>query len=162
MISFMASCASHHASTRPLHYSTKGKASWYGPGFAGRLTANGERFNPNELTAAHRSLPFNTRVRVTHLENGKSVIVRINDRGPFVGRRIIDLSKAAAKKLDMLGSGTASVEVVAVSIDERNMGYQKQAKPEVEIEEGQGTKTKEEVVLEKPVKTEEKTEDLYF
>jgi len=96
-------------------YSRQGKASWYGPGFAGRKTANGERFNPRELTAAHKKLPFNTKVQVTHLGNGKSVIVRINDRGPYAGGRIIDLSKAAAREIDMLGSGVARVEIIALA-----------------------------------------------
>jgi rare lipoprotein A len=88
-----------------------GVASWYGPGFHGRTTANGERYNMNELTAAHKSLKFGTKVRVTNENNGKSVVVRINDRGPYVGSRIIDLSKGAAQAIDMIGSGTASVKV---------------------------------------------------
>lgn len=88
-----------------------GVASWYGPNFVGRPTANGEIFDPSQLTAAHQTLPFDTLVRVTHLENGRSVVVRINDRGPFVGRRIIDLSRAAAERIDMIGSGTAQVRL---------------------------------------------------
>src|SRR5918995_7022236 len=72
-----------------------GTASWYGPGFHGRTTANGERYNMYELTAAHRSLPFGTKVRVTNRMNGKSVVVRINDRGPYGGGRVIDLSRGA-------------------------------------------------------------------
>lgn len=87
----------------------KGVASWYGGKFHGRLTANGERYDMNELTAAHPSLPFGSRVRVTNRKNGRSVIVRINDRGPYIGRRIIDLSHAAASKLGMVNSGTAPV-----------------------------------------------------
>lgn len=86
-----------------------GTASWYGPGLQGNPTANGETFNMHELTAAHRSLPFGTRVKVTNNHNGKSVIVRINDRGPFVGGRIIDLSRAAAEEISMIGRGTATV-----------------------------------------------------
>ena len=74
-----------------------GLASWYGPHFHRKRTADGERFNMNALTAAHRTLPFNTYVRVTNLANGRSVIVRVNDRGPFVGDRIIDLSARAAR-----------------------------------------------------------------
>src|SRR5205085_8708247 len=74
-----------------------GGASWYGPGFHGKKTANGERFNTHALTAAHRSLPFGSRVRVTNARTGRSVVVRINDRGPFAGGRVIDLSKAAAQ-----------------------------------------------------------------
>ncbi len=89
----------------------RGMASWYGPGFHGRRTANGERFNQNSLTAAHRSLPFGTKVRVTNMNNGRSVIVRINDRGPYAGRRIIDLSAAAARVLGMVGSGVAPVRL---------------------------------------------------
>lgn len=88
-----------------------GVASWYGPGFHGRTTANGERYNMHGLTAAHKSLPFGTEVKVTNGSNGKAVIVRINDRGPFVGSRIIDLSKKAAEAIDMIGPGTASVTV---------------------------------------------------
>jgi rare lipoprotein A len=81
----------------------RGVASWYGPGFHGRLTANGERFNTNSLTAAHRTLPFGTRVRVTNAETGRSVVVRINDRGPFTKGRVIDLSKAAARAIGVAG-----------------------------------------------------------
>src|SRR5690606_26117103 len=77
----------------------RGVASWYGPGFHGRKTANGEIYDQNEFTAAHRTLPFNTLVRVENLRNGRSVIVRINDRGPFVDDRIIDLSHKAARNL---------------------------------------------------------------
>ena len=94
--------------TRQTYY---GKASWYGPKFHGRLTANGEIFNSYGLTAAHRSLPFGTKVRVTNLRNGRSVIVRINDRGPFIKGRIIDLSAGAAQKLNMVGNGVANVQI---------------------------------------------------
>ena len=92
-----------------------GTASWYGPNFIGRPTANGEIFDPSQLTAAHQTLPFDTLVRVTHLDNGRSVVVRINDRGPFVGRRVIDLSRAAAERIDMIGSGTARVRLELLS-----------------------------------------------
>jgi len=88
-----------------------GPASWYGGKFHGRRTANGERFNKNELTAAHRSLPFGTRVRVTNQRNGRSVVVRINDRGPFIGNRVIDLSQAAAQAVGMVRSGVAPVQL---------------------------------------------------
>ena len=88
-----------------------GVASWYGPGFHGRTTANGEQYNMNDMTAAHKSLAFGTRVKVTNQTNGKSVVVRINDRGPYVGSRIIDLSKSAAQAIDMIGPGTAAVTV---------------------------------------------------
>jgi len=89
----------------------QGTASWYGPGFHGRKTANGERFNSQALTAAHRYLPFGTQVRVTNLNNGRSVIVRINDRGPFIGNRIIDLSAGAARSIGMISSGLAPVRL---------------------------------------------------
>ena len=87
----------------------RGVASWYGPGFHGRLTANGERFDMNELTAAHKTLPFGTRVLVHNPRTGKEVVVRINDRGPFIKGRVIDLSKAAAKALGMKGRGHDAV-----------------------------------------------------
>ena len=87
----------------------RGKASYYGDSFKGKRTASGEIYNPRKLTAAHRTLPFGTRVRVTNLFNDKSVIVRINDRGPFIKSRIIDLSRAAAEKLDMIDNGVIEV-----------------------------------------------------
>ena len=87
----------------------RGVASWYGPGFHGRLTANGERFDMNELTAAHKTLPFGTRVLVHNPRTGKEVVVRINDRGPFIKGRVIDLSKAAAKALGIKGRGHDAV-----------------------------------------------------
>lgn len=100
-----------NAFNRRVLEAVEGLASWYGPGFHGRLTANGEQFNQYELTAAHRSLPFGTTVRVTNTNNGRSVIVRINDRGPFSGGRIIDLSVAAAQEIGMISSGVAQVKV---------------------------------------------------
>lgn len=122
VIAMLYGCAPHYTTKRPIHYKDKGEASWYGPGFSGRKTASGERYNQNSLTAAHRSLPFGTTVRVTALDSGKSVIVRINDRGPYSGGRIIDLSKAAAREIGMIGAGTAEVELVALAapgIDDR-------------------------------------------
>ena len=92
-------------------------ASWYGPGFIGRRTANGEVFTSAELTAAHKTLPFNTRVRVTNLSNGRSVVVRINDRGPFKPGRVIDLSRAAARQLDMVRSGVARVRLEVLDVE---------------------------------------------
>lgn len=86
-----------------------GRASWYG---SGHRTANGERFNPNGMTAAHRSLPFGTRVRVTNRSNGRSVVVRINDRGPFVAGRILDLSRGSARVLGMGGTSYVSLAVL--------------------------------------------------
>ncbi|MCF8383534.1 MAG: septal ring lytic transglycosylase RlpA family protein [Chlorobium sp.] len=94
---------------------SEGKASYYANQFHGKKTANGETFNMNELTAAHPSLPFGTRVRVTNLRNGKDVIVRINDRGPFVKGRIIDLSAEAAKEIGLFRAGTAQVRVEAIN-----------------------------------------------
>ena len=90
----------------------RGKASWYGPGFHGKRTASGERFDMNDLTAAHRTLPFGTRVRVRNPQNGREVVVRINDRGPHISDRIIDLSKAAAATLDLLQAGEAAVVLI--------------------------------------------------
>lgn len=92
----------------------EGIASWYGPGFHGKTTANGERYNQFAMTAAHKILPLGTTVRVTHLKNGKSIIARINDRGPFVDDRVIDLSRAAATRLDMMGTGTARVRIQSI------------------------------------------------
>lgn len=95
----------------PLASVYYGQASWYGPGFYGNLTANGEVYRPGTMTAAHKSLPFGTRVRVTNLHNGRSRIVRINDRGPYVGGRILDLSETAASSLGVIDSGVASVKI---------------------------------------------------
>ncbi|MFQ5894849.1 MAG: septal ring lytic transglycosylase RlpA family protein [Nitrospinota bacterium] len=94
----------------------EGIASWYGFGFALRRTASGELYNPYKLTAAHKTLPMTTRVRVTNLENGRSVVVRINDRGPFVAGRIIDLSYAAAGKLGFRKKGTARVRLEVLPV----------------------------------------------
>lgn len=89
----------------------EGWASWYGPGFDGGQTANGETFNQYDLTAAHPSLPFGTKVRVTNKDNGQSVVVRINDRGPYAGGRVLDLSTGAAEAIGMIGSGVAPVQI---------------------------------------------------
>ena len=91
-----------------------GEASYYGDELRGRPTASGEAFNPEGFTAAHRSLPLGSRLRVTNVKNGESVVVRVNDRGPFSGNRIIDLSKGAARELGMLGSGTTQVRLELV------------------------------------------------
>ncbi|MFU8813330.1 MAG: septal ring lytic transglycosylase RlpA family protein [Balneolaceae bacterium] len=96
-----------------------GVASWYGPNFHGKQTANGEVFNMHDLTAAHRTLPFNTVVLVESLDSGKSVVVRINDRGPFVGDRVIDLSRRAAEEIEMIGSGVAPVEIFLIEEGDR-------------------------------------------
>ena len=95
----------------PVRYQVSGEASWYGPGFHGNYTANGEVYNQNALTAAHKTLPFGTRVRVTNLYNGRSVVVRINDRGPFIPGRIIDLSQGAAQVIGVTSSGVAPVQM---------------------------------------------------
>lgn len=107
-----------------VRYQLRGLASWYGPGFDGNRSASGEIYRQNRMTAAHRSLPFGTKVRVTNLKNGRSVVVRINDRGPFIRGRVIDLSVAAAKALGFMKSGVAPVRIdvlgkeQVVSIDE--------------------------------------------
>ncbi|MCB1152203.1 MAG: septal ring lytic transglycosylase RlpA family protein [Deltaproteobacteria bacterium] len=100
-------------------WTQRGTASWYGKKFHGRQTASGEIYNMNKLTAAHPSLPFGTVVRVTSLTNGRSVIVRINDRGPSTGGRIIDLSYAAAKEIGMIQAGLMKVEVEVLETPRR-------------------------------------------
>ncbi len=99
-------------------YKERGVASWYGKKFHGRLTSNREPYDMYEMTAAHKTLPLPTYVKVRNLRNNRSIIVRVNDRGPFVHNRIIDLSYAAALKLDMIRDGTSLVEVTAISFDE--------------------------------------------
>ena len=100
---------------RPFRFVQTGMASWYGPGFHGKRTANGEIYDQHALTAAHRSLPLGTNVMVTNLENEQAIEVRINDRGPFVEGRIIDLSLAAAKSIDVYAPGTALVRIEVLS-----------------------------------------------
>ena len=113
-VSFFAALAAGCATTKTVNSSGekligRGIASWYGPKFNGKYTANGERYNQYAMTAAHKTLPFDTYVRVVDVDNGRSCIVRINDRGPYAKGRIIDLSKRAAQKLGMIGPGTAHV-----------------------------------------------------
>lgn len=91
-----------------------GKASWYGPGFHGRLTASGERYDQDEATCAHKTLPFNTIVRVTNLDNGRKATCRVTDRGPFVAGRVIDVSRAVAQRLGLIASGTAPVRITVL------------------------------------------------
>ncbi|MFI8482589.1 septal ring lytic transglycosylase RlpA family protein [Pseudomonas sp. NPDC078700] len=122
LIALLAGCASNTI-TRPITkapapktdtdatYSATGDASYYAAQHQGQKTASGERFDQNSLTAAHRSLPFGSRVQVTNLSNNKTVVVRINDRGPFTGGRIIDLSRKAAEQLDMLNDGVTKVRI---------------------------------------------------
>ncbi|MGD8494977.1 MAG: septal ring lytic transglycosylase RlpA family protein [Gemmatimonadales bacterium] len=95
----------------------EGEASWYGPGFDGKRTASGEVYDMDDLTAAHRELPFGSLVRVVNLDNGLETQVRINDRGPFARGRVLDLSRAAAREIDMLASGTARVRIEVLSSD---------------------------------------------
>ena len=96
-------------------FASAGVASYYGPGFHGRRTANGERFDMHAMTAAHRTLPFGTLVKVTNLSNGKLTVVRVTDRGPYVGNRVIDLSVAAAKQIGSTHSGVAQVSLEIVN-----------------------------------------------
>ncbi|MFZ1413951.1 MAG: septal ring lytic transglycosylase RlpA family protein [Defluviicoccus sp.] len=98
-----------------LAFVQRGDASWYGPRFHGRKTASGVRFDQNKLTAAHRDLPLGSEVTVTNLDNGQSVRVEINDRGPYINGRIIDLSKAAAHELGMIQDGVVPVKVEATT-----------------------------------------------
>lgn len=115
----LSGCTSEHsvesgkgsAASTPSRHKEVGEASWYGPGFHGKETASGETFDQKKMTAAHPSLPMGTQAEVTNLENGKKVQVKINDRGPYVGDRAIDLSRAAAKKLDMDEDGTTEVKI---------------------------------------------------
>ena len=107
MVGWCAGCA--HAPAGPP--AQEGNASWYGPGLYGRRTASGEVLRPGEMTAAHRTLPFGTCLRVTNLDNGRTVEVRVNDRGPFVDDRILDVSEAAATALGMRGRGVARVRL---------------------------------------------------
>ena len=132
------SAASQRATMRPYtingktYYPTtvsvgdtaSGIASWYGPDFHGKKTSNGEIYNMNAMTAAHKTLPMNTMVRVTNLGNGAQTTVRINDRGPFVAGRIIDLSKAAATSIGMIGTGTARVKLEVVGFYGDGKNYQ--------------------------------------
>ena len=132
------SAASQRATMRPYtingktYYPTtvsvgdtaSGIASWYGPDFHGKKTSNGETYNMNAMTAAHKTLPMNTMVRVTNLSSGAQTTVRINDRGPFVAGRIIDLSKAAATSIGMIGTGTARVKLEVVGFYGDGKNYQ--------------------------------------
>ena len=96
------------ATGQPAHI---GEASWYGPGFEGKKTASGEIFDDSKLTAAHKTIPLGSKAKVTNLTNGKTVEVKINDRGPFIDGRMVDLSRAAAKALGMIDRGTARVQI---------------------------------------------------
>jgi rare lipoprotein A len=125
-LALLALAASGCASTKPPRATTAppapgtrivGLASWYGQRHQGHATASGEAYDMNKLTAAHRTMPFGTRLRVTNVENGRSVVVRVNDRGPWVNDRVLDVSLAAAKALGMVGGGVTKVEVVVLGLE---------------------------------------------
>jgi rare lipoprotein A len=103
--------AAPFAATEALAINQQGIASYYGNGHHGKRTASGERFNKHAMTAAHRTAPFGSQLRVTNLTNGKTVVVRVNDRGPFVRGRVVDVSQNAAQQLGMQGRGTARVRI---------------------------------------------------
>lgn len=113
LVLLVTSCHRKHApaSSREVSGSETGMASFYSESYNGRKTANGEVYNSSRLTAAHKTLPFGTKVKVTNLINGKSVKVRINDRGPFIAGRIIDLTRSAARKIDMVNAGVVKVKI---------------------------------------------------
>lgn len=119
LLTLVQACTAHRRSPPsaggPPRLLDSGTASWYGPPFHGRATASGEIYDQHQLTAAHRTLPFGTLVEVRSRDTGRSVVVRINDRGPFKRGRIIDLSRAAAEALDMVGPGTARVDLYLVA-----------------------------------------------
>ena len=123
LLALLAACAQAPVARRPHEAAPaesagqEGMASYYGERFAGRRAASGEKFDPRGLTAAHPDLPFGTRIRVTNLANGRSVTVRVNDRGPFSGGRIVDLSWQAARVLDMVESGVARVRLEILDRD---------------------------------------------
>lgn len=106
VLAIVSSCASLTSG-----YKERGVASFYGPGFHGRKTANGERFDKHDMTAAHRTLPFGTKLKVRNVTNGEEIVVRVNDRGPYIDGRIIDLSEAAAHKLGFHTAGHTVVEL---------------------------------------------------
>ena len=112
------SLAEKHKKTPRSHYQS-GVASYYADKFNGRRTANGERFDNSEMTAAHRTLPFGTLIEVTNMRNGKTVVVRVNDRGPYTHARVLDLSKNAARQLGMHNSGIAHVKVAVLDKNKR-------------------------------------------
>ena len=135
-------------------YEERGVASWYGKKFHGRLTSNRETYNMYAMTAAHKTLPLPTYVQVRNLRNNRRIIVRVNDRGPFVHNRIIDLSYAAALKLDMVGQGTSLVEVTAITFDDppgdrpvRKVEPAQPPKPAPETEPGRAVEKDNEIFV---------------
>ncbi len=134
----------------------RGIASWYGPNFHAKKTSNGETYNMYAMTAAHKELPMNTMVKVYNVENGKSIIVRINDRGPFVDGRIIDLSNTAAHKIDMVKKGTAKVVVTVLGFNGEVNNYQA---PQVDSVKN-NSYTQEPVHVQQKVETIEKLDEV--
>jgi rare lipoprotein A len=122
---YICACASSVRHPRVKNYAV---VSWYGPGFDGKLTASGERYDMNAMSCAHKTLPFGTVLSLKNINNGKTARVVVNDRGPFVRGRDIDLSRAAAKKLDILGPGTGKVKVIKLGRDSRYEKYIKGGK----------------------------------
>lgn len=111
LLLLIGACSSARPAMRPGRNGAVVVASWYGPKYHGRQTANGERYDMYGLTAAHKTLPFGTVLRVTHVANRRSVVVKVNDRGPFIAGRSIDLSFGAAKRLNMVDEGIAQVKI---------------------------------------------------
>ncbi len=120
-----------------------GKASWYGSKFHGRTTASGEIYDMNKLTAAHKSLPFGTLVQVTNMDNGKVVVVKITDRGPFVQGRILDLSRRGAEELDFIRQGVANIKMEVISPQDTKQLMQKQSEPEIPLTSNEKSEEKE-------------------
>lgn len=139
---------------RITRYLKQGIASWYGPRFHGRKTASGEIYDMYAMTAAHKTLPLSSYARVTNLENQRSVIVRINDRGPFYGNRVLDLSYAAAKKLDIEQAGSGKVEIKAIAPEQALAQLQKTAKKQeksVYLQVGTFGKKKKALILQNKI-----------
>jgi len=139
VVVLMVSCSSTGSRAdrgRSLGYKT---ASWYGPGFNGKRTASGEVYDMNAFTCAHKKMPFGNRLRIVNPENGRSVVVTVNDRGPFVRGRDIDLSRAAAIKLDVIEKGTARVKVYYLDRDMRYASYLKDGKVGSSTAAGRGS-----------------------
>lgn len=126
----------YHIMATANGYKQKGVASWYGEPFHGRKTASGEVYDMHQITAAHKTLPLHTWVEVKNLENNKKLVVRINDRGPFIDGRIIDLSRKAAEEMNMLNAGVAKVYVRAISDEKAKQLLAKEKKPTKAVSAG--------------------------